>query len=73
MQPLPPAEQQPQPHKSKTQELYRTSDEPISSFGFANDFDKKFELEKEIGRGTFGVVYIGVERATGERCGWGNV
>lgn len=49
------------------QELYHATDEPITTFGYATNFDEVYELGERIGSGTFGTVYVGVERATGRR------
>lgn len=56
-----------EPTRCAHQELYHTADTPITRFGYANDFEKLYELGERIGGGSFGSVYIAVEHATGQR------
>jgi hypothetical protein len=54
-------------YSSPTQQLYSSSPQPITSFGFARGFSDKYELEKQLGSGTFGVVHVARNKETGER------
>lgn len=62
-----PGLQPPPGYSSPTQQLYSSSAEPITSFGFARGFAQKYELEKQLGSGTFGVVHVARNKETGER------
>lgn len=49
------------------QDLYHTNDEPVSSFGYATDFEQRYTLGEQVGSGTFGTVFVATEAATGQR------
>ena len=69
--PPPAAFTQPAPGQaSHTQDLYSSSAQPITKFGFATGFGDKYELGEQLGSGTFGIVHVAVNRETGERCVW---
>lgn len=49
------------------QELYHATDEPITSFGYATDLGRRYTLGRQLGSGTFGVVFEAVDNESGER------
>lgn len=52
--------------KAKSKGMYHTTDEPISSFGFATNFEQLFDTFEPLGHGTFGTVYRAVRKSDGE-------
>ena len=46
----------------------RPAPHPLKHFGFQRGFAEKFEQQEQIGAGSFGQVFVAVDRLTGDRC-----
>ena len=46
----------------------RPAPHPLKHFGFQHGFAEKFEQQEQIGAGSFGQVFVAVDRLTGDRC-----